>query len=75
MLCSSAYQVLLGRPFDVITQSVVKNMSKKHQTLAIKDLNSGMMVTIPTIERGKGKRQIVPEEIIFWKAPWQEVGL
>jgi hypothetical protein len=75
MLRTPIYQVLLRRPFDVITQSVMKNMSEKHQTLMIKDPNSGIMVTIPTIERGKGKRKIVPEEINFWKAPWQEAGL
>jgi hypothetical protein len=59
----------------VITQSVVKNMSEKHQTLMIKDPNSGMMATIPNIERGKGKRKIVPEEINFWKAPQWEAEL
>jgi hypothetical protein len=53
----------------------MKNMSEKHQTLTIKALNSGMMVIIPTIERGKGKRKIVPSEINFWKAPWREAEL
>jgi hypothetical protein len=53
----------------------MKNMSKKHQMLMIKDPNSGMNTTILTIERGKGKRKIVPEQIIFWKAPRQEAGL
>jgi hypothetical protein len=39
------------------------------------DPNSGMMAMIPTIERGKGKRKIVPSEINLWKASWQEAEL
>ena len=41
VLCAPAYQVLLGRPFDVLTQSVVKNLSEEYQMLTIKDPNTG----------------------------------
>ncbi|KAF8805161.1 hypothetical protein BYT27DRAFT_7104755, partial [Phlegmacium glaucopus] len=36
-----AYKVLLGRPFDVITESMVKNKKDRSQLLMLTDLNSG----------------------------------
>jgi hypothetical protein len=46
-----AYNVLLGRPFDVLMESVVKNFSDENQTITIRDPNTGQIVTIPTITR------------------------
>ena len=48
-----AYQVLLGRPFDTLTESSVQNYVDGQQTLTITDPNSGTRCTIPTYERGK----------------------
>jgi hypothetical protein len=50
-----AYDILIGRPFDVLTTSVVKNFANEDQTITISDLNSGRVVTIPTFPRGKVK--------------------
>ncbi|KAJ7229517.1 hypothetical protein B0H12DRAFT_1077432 [Mycena haematopus] len=47
-----AYDVLLGRPFDVLTQSVIRNYANEDQTITICDPNSGKMATVPTIPRG-----------------------
>ena len=47
----SAYDVLLGRPFDVLTESVVKNFKGENQTITIRDPNSGSVVTIPTVKK------------------------
>ena len=69
MLCTPAYQVLLGRPFDVLTQSIVKNLPEEYQTLTIKDPNTGTVAMIPTIEHGKGKRKVLEADINFWRAP------
>ena len=36
-----AYDILLGRPFDILTESVVHNFANKDQTITIRDPNSG----------------------------------
>ncbi|ETW80155.1 hypothetical protein HETIRDRAFT_171353 [Heterobasidion irregulare TC 32-1] len=47
-----AYDVLLGQPFDILTESIVKNYSNEDQTITISDLNTGQQATIPTIRQG-----------------------
>jgi Aspartyl protease len=47
-----AYDILLGRPFDVLTESCVKNFRNETQTITITDPNSGKTIAIPTIQRG-----------------------
>jgi hypothetical protein len=59
---SPAYDILLGRPFDVLTESVVKNYRNEDQTITICDPNTGKRATIPTIPRGQ-PRYIVDEPI------------
>ena len=49
---SNAYEVLLGRPFDVLTESVIAN---EDQTITIHDPNTGQHVTVPTLARGSQK--------------------
>jgi hypothetical protein len=46
-----AYDVLLGRPFDVLTQSIVRNFANEDQTITICDPNSGKLATVPTVPR------------------------
>ena len=38
---SPAYDILLGRPFDVLTESVVRNFTNEDQTITIFDPNTG----------------------------------
>jgi hypothetical protein len=57
-----AYDILLGRPFDVLTQSVIRNYANEDQTLTIQDPNSGRIVTIPTIRRGPPRHRMKPRE-------------
>lgn len=52
ILRSPAYDVLLGRPFDILTQSMIKNYANEDQTITIFDPNSGRRSTIPTTARG-----------------------
>ena len=52
VLRAPAYDILLGQPFDVLTQSVVRNYTNKNQTVTIKDLNTGCKAMVPTIPRG-----------------------
>jgi len=47
-----AYDILLGRPFDVLTESIVKNYRNEDQTITVHDPNSERIATIPTIPRG-----------------------
>ena len=49
---SPAYDILLGRPFDVLMQSVIKNYCNEDMTLTIEDPNAHRIVTIPTLRRG-----------------------
>jgi hypothetical protein len=48
---SPAYDVLLGRPFDILTESIVRNFNNQDQTITISDPNSGRRVTVPTLNR------------------------
>jgi hypothetical protein len=52
VLRNPAYDILLGRPFDVLTQSVVRNFADEHQTITILDPNTGHKATVPTVPRG-----------------------
>ena len=52
VLRKPAYDILLGRPFDVLTRSVVRNSADENQTVTIIDPNTGHQATVPTIERG-----------------------
>ena len=52
---SNAYDVLLGRPFDVLTESVIRNFANEDQTITIHDPNTGQHVTVPTLARGAHK--------------------
>src|SRR5271168_1072081 len=53
---SPTYDVLLGRPFDILTESVVRNFANEDQTITIRDPNSGRCVTIPTLARTNKSR-------------------
>ena len=46
-----SYGVLLGRPFDIVTQSVVRNFANADQTITVFDPNTGRRATIPTFAR------------------------
>ena len=43
-----AYDILLGRPFDVLLESIVRNYKNEDQTITIHDPNSGRTATVPT---------------------------
>ena len=48
-----AYKILLGRPFDSVTESLVKNEKDGSQTLILTDPNTGERSAMQTYERGK----------------------
>ena len=52
-----AYQVLLGRPFDLLTKSQIDNSGDGSQIVTITDPNSGQKCAIPTLDRGTGKQR------------------
>ncbi|KAG6893256.1 hypothetical protein C0992_010720 [Termitomyces sp. T32_za158] len=52
-----AYDILLGHPFNVLAQSVVKTLSNDETTLTIMDLNTGILRTVPTFPRGRHKQR------------------
>ena len=49
VLHAPAYDILLGHPFDVLTQSIVRNFADENQTITILDPNTGQKATVPTI--------------------------
>jgi hypothetical protein len=53
IMSNPAYKVLLGRPFDIVTESVVKNESDGNQTLTLTDPNTGERCEMHTYERGR----------------------
>ncbi|KAF9253943.1 hypothetical protein L218DRAFT_887548, partial [Marasmius fiardii PR-910] len=50
------YQVLLGRPFDVLTESTVQNYMDGYQEITVKCPNTGYRATVGTYNRGEGKK-------------------
>jgi hypothetical protein len=54
---SPAYDILLGRPFDVLTESTVKNVPNEDQTITIVDPNTKHSVMIPTLPRTPPRRR------------------
>jgi hypothetical protein len=44
-----SYDILLGRPFNVLTELTVKNLPNKDQTITIVNPNTKCSVTIPTL--------------------------
>ena len=55
---NAAYRILLGRPFDTLTESEVRNSKDGGQTITITDPNTKRKRTIPTFERGKAPRTL-----------------
>jgi hypothetical protein len=51
IICNPAYDILLGHPFDVLTESVIRNYRNEAQTITIHDPNLSRTATIPTIPR------------------------
>ncbi|KAF9003208.1 hypothetical protein BDQ17DRAFT_1242178 [Cyathus striatus] len=47
------YKILMGRPFDCLTESEVKNYIDGAQSVTIKDPNTGERCVIPTYARGE----------------------
>ncbi|PIL26401.1 hypothetical protein GSI_12158 [Ganoderma sinense ZZ0214-1] len=48
---SPAYDVLLGRPFDLLTSSIIHTKPDGSQTITLHDPNSDTVTTIPTAPR------------------------
>jgi len=48
-----AYDVLLGRPFDVLLETTVMNFPNEDQTLTHHKLGTGRPLTVPMMHRGK----------------------
>lgn len=63
---SPAYDILMGRPFDILTESIVKNYANEDQTITICDPNTGQHATIPTIPRGSAIQRMrsQPEPVV-----------
>jgi len=48
-----AYDVLLGRPFDVLLQTTVINFLNEDQSITLHEPGTGRPLTVPTMPRGK----------------------
>lgn len=59
---NAAYKVLLGRPFDLLTQSVISNSSDGDQLITLTDPNTNKRCVVPTYERGKPKTILTKEK-------------
>lgn len=52
VICNAVYYMLLGRPFNILTKSVIKNFDNEDQTITIECPNTGQIATISTIPWG-----------------------
>jgi hypothetical protein len=55
---SPAYDILLGRPFDILTESIVRNFTNEDQTITLRDPNSGICAMVPTSARGRPRHVV-----------------
>jgi hypothetical protein len=55
VICSPAYDILLGRPFDILTESIIRNFANEDQTITIHDPNTNSCITILIIACGPPK--------------------
>ncbi|KAG6870707.1 hypothetical protein C0995_011244, partial [Termitomyces sp. Mi166 len=60
VISQPAYDILLGKPFNVLTCSVVRTLSANETVITITDPNGGDSHTIATFERGHHKRKPPP---------------
>jgi hypothetical protein len=58
VLKDAPYDILLGRPFEILTQSVVKNKKDGTQTMTITDPNSEKTATFETHSRKNWRRKL-----------------
>ncbi len=49
---NAAYDILLGRPFSILTESKIDNHFNRDQLVTLTDHHIGKTVTLPTHERG-----------------------
>lgn len=56
VLREPAYDILLGRPFDVLTASQVQNFANEEQSITLHDPNSSRVVTVPTTARSNKRK-------------------
>ena len=54
ILDNPPYRVLLGRPFDTLTSSVVRTNGDGDSEVILTDPNTMSVVTVPTYSRGAG---------------------
>ncbi|THH15280.1 hypothetical protein EW146_g5174 [Bondarzewia mesenterica] len=54
-----AYDILLGHPFDVLTESIVKNFTNENQTITIHDLNTGRNAIIKDFIDDQGELALI----------------
>lgn len=65
-----AYDILLGRPFDILTESQTRNYPDGGSTITIKDPNSNRRCELPTHARGaRSIARSVPDEILRGRPP------
>ena len=57
VICDSAYNILLGQPFEVLMESVVRNFKNEleDQMITVHDPNSNWISTVPMLPRGKAR--------------------
>ncbi|KAG6829339.1 hypothetical protein H0H93_014496 [Arthromyces matolae] len=48
-----AYPILLGRPFDTVTESNIQNLKNGSAIITLRDPNTGKRLALTTFERGK----------------------
>jgi hypothetical protein len=65
VLEETAYEILLGRPFDCLTRSIVQNFADGSQIVVLTSPHTGDQVVIPTYDRGK----IPPQAEPFMRPP------
>jgi len=62
-----AYDILLGRPFNILTKSIIRNFANEDQTITINDPNTGQRATIPTFTRKKSHHSNPVDGQVFQK--------
>jgi hypothetical protein len=63
-----AYKILLGRPFDALTESVIRNEGDGMQIVTITDPATQQRVVIPTYPRGLPPKAATPNSVASFRS-------
>ena len=72
IMWNPTYDILLGRPFDILVESIIHNFKNKSQTVTIHDLNTGKSAMVLTFTCRTHLHTCCPQlDFVTWGFDWR----